>query len=169
MASLRVFLALAVALAAPLTAHSVPEPSFEERLLAAHNGERLRLKLKPLIWSDKLAKEAAIWAKHQAATDTFEHADTTDDGENLWMGTRNSYSPEDMVGAWIAERATFKEGRFPNVSTSGNWLDVGHYTQLIWFNTTSVGCARASNQKDEYLVCRYGPPGNWTGQNPLGR
>jgi uncharacterized protein YkwD len=169
MASMRLFLALAATLPVPLSAQSPPEPSFEERLLAAHNGERIRLKLKPLVWSERLAKDAEQWAKHQAATDTFEHSDKTDDGENLWMGTRNSYTPEDMVGAWLAERVSFKQGLFPKVSTTGNWLDVGHYTQLIWFNTTSVGCARASNQKDDYLVCRYDPPGNWMGQNPFGR
>lgn len=169
MACLRLFLVFAATLSAPLAAHEPPAPSFEERLLDAHNAERVRVGVKPLVWSEKLAKDAAEWAKHQAETGTFEHADKTDDGENLWMGTRNSYSAEDMVGAWIAEKASYKNGLFPDVSTTGNWLDVGHYTQLIWFNTISVGCARISNQKDDYLVCRYGPPGNWMGQNALGR
>jgi uncharacterized protein YkwD len=168
MAGLSLLMALAASTpAAP--AIKAPLPPFESGLLAAHNTERVRLKLKPLVWSNRLAADAARWAKHQADTATFEHATDTDDGENLWMGTRNSYTAEDMVGAWIEERSSFKDGSFPHVSTTGNWLDVGHYTQLIWFNTTSVGCARAANQVDDYLVCRYDPPGNWTGQNPFGR
>ncbi len=143
--------------------------AFEERLLAAHNVERSRLGKKPLIWSRKLAEDAALWAKHQADTATFEHSTETEDGENLWMGTKATFSPEEMVGAWIGERSFFKPGLFPDVATSGKWADVGHYTQLIWYNTTEVGCARATNQADDFLVCRYNPPGNWEGENPLGR
>jgi uncharacterized protein YkwD len=168
MASLSLFVALAASTPA-IPAIETPLPTFEAQLLEAHNVERVRLKLKPLVWSSRLAADAARWAKHQAQTATFEHATDTEDGENLWMGTRASYTPEDMVGAWIEERRSFKKGPFPDVSTTGNWLDVGHYTQLIWFNTKSVGCARAANQFDDYLVCRYDPPGNWTGENPFGR
>ncbi|WP_197707084.1 CAP domain-containing protein [Calothrix sp. NIES-3974] len=28
--------------------------------------------------------------------------------------------------------------------STGNWVDVGHYTQIIWRNTTEVGCAIAT-------------------------
>jgi uncharacterized protein YkwD len=168
MSGLSLMLALAAANPSPPVAKPA-EASFETRLLTAHNQERVRLGMKPLVWSERLSGDAASWAKHQAKTSSFEHATDTDDGENLWMGTSGFYSPEDMVGSWIAERALFKSGRFPSVSTTGKWEDVGHYTQLVWFNTTEVGCARAANQSDDYLVCRYGPAGNWLGQSPLGR
>jgi Cysteine-rich secretory protein family len=148
---------------------TVEMPSFDDRVLTAHNQERARLGLKPLVWSNRLASKALNWAKHQAETDTFEHDADTEDGENLWMGTKGFYRPEEMVGAWTSERALFKLGLFPKNSKTGNWMDVGHYTQLIWFNTTAVGCARVANRTDDYLVCRYDPPGNWMGQNPLGR
>jgi Cysteine-rich secretory protein family len=151
----------------------IPVVSFEARILSAHNQERQRVGVKPLVWSSKLAADAAIWARHLAATDTFDHApdrsEGDEQGENLWMGTRGYYTPEAMVGAWVEERKMFKPGLFPNVSITGNWTDVGHYSQLIWYNTTAVGCARAANRSDEFLVCRYGPPGNWMGESALGR
>jgi hypothetical protein len=146
--------------------------SREERWLAAHNAEREKLGQAPLRWSDKLVQDAAIWARHLAATNSFDHAPEVEgddaQGENLWMGTRGYFSPEAMVGAWLAERKLYRDGIFPDVSKSGNWIDVGHYTQLIWYNTREVGCAVASNKNDDFLVCRYFPVGNWDEQHPLG-
>ena len=161
-------LAIALFSGALIAAAPVPAAdSMPARLLAAHNGERGRVKQPPLIWDDSLARDAAVWAKKLADTKSFEHDLKTKQGENLWAGTTGAYSPEDMVGLWIEERALFKNGKFPDVSTNGNWLDVGHYTQLIWHNTTHVGCATARNEEDDVLVCRYSPPGNWRGEAPL--
>jgi hypothetical protein len=54
----------------------------------------------------------------------------------------------------------FRAGRFPDVSATGNWADVGHYTQIIWPTTQRVGCSISRSVKDEVLVCRYWPAGN---------
>jgi Cysteine-rich secretory protein family len=165
---------VAVASAPPPAAakSEVSGPSFEARLLEAHNLERTRMGQAPLTWSSKLTADALVWAQHLAQTATFEHADEKPgeepQGENLWMGTKNAYSPEAMVGAWIEERAMFTRGAFPKISTTGNWIDVGHYSQLIWYSTTQLGCAHVPNRADDYLVCRYFPSGNWDGDNPLG-
>jgi hypothetical protein len=68
-----------------------------------------------------------------------------------------------MVRDWASEKHYFRPGVFPNVSSSGNWVDVGHYTQIIWRQTTRVGCAVHQAQAD-FLVCRYSPAGNVMGQ-----
>jgi uncharacterized protein YkwD len=146
---------------------SVPLPGFETRLLAAHNAERLQLGQPALTWNSRLADSARKWAQTLAKNRSFEHAPQNAEGENLWSGTKGEYSPEEMVGLWIEEKQFFKSGIFPQVSTSGNWSDVGHYTQLIWYNTTQVGCAVAQSTQEDILVCRYDPPGNWIGKNPL--
>ena len=57
------------------------------------------------------------------------------------MGTTGAYRIEDMVGGWTGERRWFRPGIFPAVSTTGNWIDVGHYTQMVSSRTTRVGCA----------------------------
>jgi uncharacterized protein YkwD len=143
---------------------SVTLTRIETQLLAAHNIERAALKQPPLVWDAALAKRADSWAITLARTGKFGHDIQKGDGENLWMGTRAAYSPSEMVGAWIAEKKDYKPGRFPDVSRTGRWADVGHYTQLIWGRTTSVGCAIRANAEDEFLVCRYNPPGNWIGE-----
>lgn len=146
----------------------------DARLLAAHNDERVRLGIPPLRWSDKLARQSREWAAQLTRMDGLEHSDSVDyadpiygeEGENLWRGTKGYYTPEQMVGLWIDERAIFIYGPFPRNSRTGQWRDVGHYTQLIWRTTTEVGCAVVANDEDEVLVCRYLEGGNVIGERP---
>lgn len=146
---------------------SVPHgQSLADRLLAAHNRERARLGEVPLAWNGRLAREAQDWAEHLSSTNTFGHmsGSASGMGENLWRGTAGSYTPEDMVGAFIAERDNFRPGTFPRVAASGSWRSIGHYTQVIWPNTRQVGCAIAHGQDADVMVCRYWPAGNVVGQ-----
>jgi hypothetical protein len=143
---------------------------FERRLLASHNEERSALGLDSLRWSDQLARGAAEWANHLAITGKFEHSPNPKGqriGENIWAGTSGRFSPERMVGRWLAEKRYFKAGIFPESSTSGVSSDVSHYTQVIWSRTTDIGCAVAQGTGEEILVCRYSTAGNVWGQSPL--
>jgi hypothetical protein len=80
------------------------------------------------------------------------------------MGTRGAFPAEQMVASWSGERRQFRRGTFPSVSRTGNWADVGHYSQMIWPTTTRVGCAIASSARLDVLVCRYAPAGNIDGR-----
>lgn len=79
------------------------------------------------------------------------------------MGTRAAYSYAEMIGSLIDERRHFRPGVFPQVSRTGDWSHVAHYTQIIWPTSRRVGCATASNRANDYLVCRYLPAGNVVG------
>jgi hypothetical protein len=165
--------ALALAAAAPLVLGTTGlESNIEERLLAAHNRERAVLDVPALTWNDGLARDAAAWGRHLARIGYLRHYEemSYDDdaqGENLWAGTRGYFSPEDMVGLWLAEKRHYKPGIFPLVSRTGRLEDVGHYTQVIWRNSTHVGCAVVEGQADDFLVCRYSEGGNVIGQRPI--
>ncbi|WGM32362.1 CAP family protein [Brevundimonas sp. NIBR11] len=145
-----------------------PSDEIETRLLIAHNRERAGANVRPLIWSEALESEARDWARELIASNRFAHDPRPHGhGENLWMGWgRRVFTPEDMVGAWIEERRDYRPGVFPAVSRTRDWVDVGHYTQLIWRGTTHVGCAIASRGDTSILACRYSPPGNVDGQRP---
>ena len=153
--------------AARPAAPSALSDGIAQQLLDAHNAERARLGLKPLAWSDRLAAAARDWAEQLARMDNLEHSEDSDRdnmGENLWMGTKGDFTPKEMVGGFIDERRDFTPGTFPDVSLTGDWADVGHYTQLIWPDTRQVGCAVADNGESEVLVCRYYPAGNVEGE-----
>jgi len=138
-------------------------------MLEAHNDARADVGAAPIGWDAALAADARRYAEELARRDRFEHSHdlrALRQGENLWKGTASAFTYEEMVGAWVDERADFKPGLIPDNSRNGR--PVGHYTQIIWPATSEVGCAMAANRKDEYLVCRYAPAGNIIGQDPLG-
>jgi hypothetical protein len=138
-----------------------------DRLLAAHNMERAMARVPPMRWSSSLAAQATQYARWLAATGRFQHSNRGSrggTGENLWMGTSGAFSIEQMISGWTSERRWFKPGTFPYVSRTRSWHDVGHYTQMIWPSTTTVGCGIASARGNDVLVCHYGPAGNVMGR-----
>jgi hypothetical protein len=133
-------------------------------MLGGQNRARADVGVAPLTWSEPLAASALAYAQVMARTGRFEHAPQSmgmdREGENLWTGTRGAYRFDEMVGHWVAEKKDFVNLPVPQSSKTGRWEDVGHYTQIVWRGTTQVGCAIASNAKDDFVVCRYSPPGN---------
>ena len=158
---------IAVVAASPAPGQAPFANQFPARILAAHNAERARAGVAPLTWDNALGTAAAAYAQQMAFTGRFAHSDRSKrpgTGENLWMGSRGLFSVEAMVSGWASEKRYFTPGVFPNVSRSGDWVDVGHYTQMIWPSTQRVGCALASTPRTDYLVCRYATKGNVDGR-----
>ena len=150
--------------------HTQPPVDESERLLVVHNAERARLGLPPLMWNAALAREADDYAKILLARGALAHASANDrkgNGENLWMGTAGAWNSDAMVGMFLDERRYFRAAAFPDVSLTGNWSDVGHYTQIVWRDTKEVGCALDSGGGMDVLVCRYFPAGNVFGKMPF--
>lgn len=126
--------------------------------------------MQPISWDSTLAAAANDYAEQLAKTGRWAHspqAARPGQGENLWMGTHAAFSLAEMVHAWSDEGRMFHAGAFPQVSKTGNWDDVGHYTQMIWPGSIRVGCAVRSSQRYDYLVCRYSPAGNVVGSRAL--
>lgn len=151
-------------------AHAASSENVADEALRLHNQERAMLGLPPLAWSDRLAKAAENWATKLSHGSLLQHdvqGDASEQGENLWMGSRGYYSLDAMIGDWSAEKAWFQRDKVPNISNLGDWEMVGHYSQMVWRDTRSVGCAIAQSSDWDVLVCRYDPPGNVWGQKPF--
>ncbi len=169
------FLAVAViAAASPQAAVRIPVGSpviwldpISRQLPDAHNRERALVGAPPLQWDAGLALSAIAYGPVLAASGRLQHsprASRPGQRENLWRGTAYAYLPAQMVGSWAAEKRMFRPGIFPAVSATGNWLDVSHYTQMIWPTTTRVGCGVFRSPQWDYLICRYTPAGNVDGK-----
>jgi uncharacterized protein YkwD len=143
------------------------DPAFISAILQQHQTYRSELQLPALSWSPELAKDALAWAQHLAAIDKGEHDQSIrgQEGENLWWGTTAAFSYSQMVAMWGNEKKSFKYDTYPNCTTNRSAV-IGHYTQIIWKNTQSVGCALVGNGHNDFLVCRYSPPGNVVGEKP---
>lgn len=157
---------MGLAAAGAQAGEGAPHNHFAAELLDAHNRARAEFGAPNLEWDDGLARQARIWAGILADEGRMRHASQAERsgaGENLWMGSAGGYSASFMVNAFVDEQRHFRPGTFPKVSHTGNWRDVGHYTQVVWPQTTRVGCAVVRNQRDDFLVCRYWPAGNTYG------
>lgn len=153
--------AMLAALTFGATAYAHADQRSTAELLAAHNAYRENLGLPPLRWSHRLAAHAQLWAEHLAEIGQLEHSGP---GQNLAMATAGTETLTQLVDLWGSEQADFTDGYFPAISTTGNWTDAGHYSQMVWRTTTEVGCGVAEGNGLEVLVCDYNPPGNVMGQ-----
>lgn len=120
-------------------------------LLAEHNAARARHCVPPLRWSAAIAAAASRWASRCV----FNHDRGNDLGENLAWGT--SLSGEEAFGLWYEEISIY-DYRSPGFGPAG------HFTQVIWRESTQVGCGAARCGDQVYWVCRYAPPGNVEGE-----
>lgn len=103
----------------------------------------------------------AILAHAHPMLDPTDQSQGGPHGENL---AENYATPAIAIDSWANEEKdyNYKKQKFSEAA--------GHYTQLVWKDTTSVGCGavNCSNSGDNgangwYLVCEYDPPGNVQG------
>lgn len=118
--------------------------------------------LPALRWSGTVAAAAQAWADGCK----FSHSGSAY-GENIYA-TSGTSTPADVVNSWVSEKAKYS---YANNSCSGT---CGHYTQVVWAASTSLGCGvKTCTQNSpfgspswQFWVCNYDPPGNYIGQKP---
>lgn len=132
-------------------------------LLAHHNQERAVVDVPPLQWSTELARYAQQWTDHLAQGGCqLQHRSGSSYGENLFMGTAGHYRPVDGSRRWASEKQYYDGG----VLRPDNWYPSGHYTQMVWRDTTTMGCGQSECRGNVIVACNYSPPGNVMGQKP---
>ena len=137
----------------------------EQAILSYHNQVRASVKVPPLSWSKELVKHATDWSAKLAAQGcAMQHSKDSRYGENIFLGSAN-LNHEAVVEAakeWESEKINYA-GESLN---KANWSQSGHYTQMVWRDTTQMGCAKAVCGDQIISVCNYNPPGNILGDKP---
>jgi pathogenesis-related protein 1 len=155
----------AAARVAPPSKNSAPAVSAadQQALVAAHNTARAVVGAPPLAWNPALATYAQNHLKTLVPACTLAHSGGAY-GENLasWTGAA---PVTQAVTLRAAEKAQYQGAGGPCQGPSDG---AGHYTQVIWGATTTVGCARATCTKNGtswvLVAFNYAPRGNVLGQ-----
>lgn len=134
-----------------------------------HNKVRADVGSPALQWSEDLAKFAQAWADNLAKNDcAFEHRPRSGEwtqkyGENIFWGSASSYTALNATEGWYSEIKDYTYGPVQG----NNFAVTGHYTQMVWKNSTHVGIGVATCSTGAILiVANYNPPGNYMGQKP---
>lgn len=140
-------------------------------VIAEHN--RVRDPNHPLTGFIKLSIAAQTCVKQMLADDVTGQGHPCNplnhrQGENIytWLSKLPLKTLDDRK--LIFEKAMkewYAEHKYMTFSDS-NWImdadvnKIGHFTQVVWKSTKSVGCAVGSSATKTMVVCRYSPPGN---------
>ncbi|KAG7662169.1 PRY1 [[Candida] subhashii] len=123
------------------------------RMVEAHNFYRAQHGVGNLIWSNELQQFSKEYARTYDCSGVLVHSDSPY-GENLAAG----YLDVNGVDAWYLEEIELYD------FTDPGWSDrVGHLTQLLWKDTTKVGCYRKPCDGfayTQYTICEYWIQGN---------
>ncbi|CAH8583635.1 unnamed protein product [Schistosoma mattheei] len=144
-----------------LTLHNSARQSVQNGQLV---GQPIAVSIKPLKWNVELEKKAQILSDqcrvgHDTNADrkipAFQYV-----GQN-WAGAKDINTGFQL---WLDE---YKNYDF--YTRTCRMGQCGHYTQLVWEDTTDVGCGVTNCPNFPYglsIVCNYGPGGNYVGRSP---
>lgn len=144
--------------------------SEKQEALDYHNKVRAEVKKAPLEWSPELAAFAQEWANYLAEKGCIMQHRPRDGskwtqkyGENIFWASGRTYTLTDASKAWYSEKKFWKGGAL----SPKNWSKSGHYTQMIWGNSTKVGLGKAVCKNGAIIiVANYDPAGNMMGEKP---
>ncbi|KAF1796943.1 CAP domain-containing protein [Mucor lusitanicus] len=131
--------------------------SLKNAALEAHNALRDRHNVNPVRWDATLARHAQNWANQCYWGHSDDRRPYHDHcGENIGYG-------QPSISAAINEWYKLEIGNYDfQDGESWNGEEVRHFTQVVWEETTRIGCAEAycEDMNGYYYVCNYYPPGN---------
>ncbi|NER23916.1 MAG: secretion protein [Symploca sp. SIO1C2] len=152
----------------------INQSALQSAALSKHNSYRGTHNSPNMTLSSSLNSSAQSWANHLASNGVFEHSGTNNVGENLFVSYTTASSVDSAALANQAVTNWYNEVSDYDYDNPGFSGKTGHFTQVVWKNSTELGCAAAQGVKTlggnqynaYYVVCQYSPAGNFQGQFP---
>lgn len=149
----------------------------QAEMVSAHNDWRQKIGAPALTWSKTLANTAQQYATKLSQTGCTMRHSKNGHGENIYWAspvtwkysTGRKVTHPQVVSATDVTKLWGNEVKDYNYKTNTcrKGAMCGHYTQIIWKDTTEVGCGKTMcADKAQIWVCNYNPPGNVVGQKP---
>ena len=113
-------------------------------LVEFHNKVREEVGSEPVKWSPELARFAQEWADEVARAGKLAHRPREGErkqryGENIAWGSGRGYGVLKAAESWYAEMKFYEPGTpIPQPEDFGDFK-AGHYTQMVWKDTTAIG------------------------------
>lgn len=135
-----------------------------QQILAIHNRERAEVGVSPLTWSTQVSAHAGEWARIlQGEGCQLRHRDQGRKyGENIADLINPGYPAATAPERWAEEKQDYNGEAIGDPESMNPW----HYTQMVWRNTTELGCGVAWCGENGILICNYNPGGNVSGEKP---
>ena len=154
--SLAFFTLITLSLILPSRAQDNPQD-----YLDAHNTARAAVGVGPLTWDTTVQAYAQNYANQRAGDCNLVHSGGPY-GENIAWSSAD-LSGADAVKMWVDEMAYYDY----NSNSCASGQQCVSYTQVVWGNSVSLGCAKVTcSAGGTFIVCNYDPPGNVVGQKP---
>ncbi|KAI9726103.1 MAG: hypothetical protein M1834_009419 [Cirrosporium novae-zelandiae] len=156
-----------------------PDGTYKNTVLVHHNVHRANHSANDVVWNTTLVN----YAKKLANTCMFEHNTSYGGGgygQNIGAGAVASHVSEILTLQFYNAELPYYAGQYGKANPSfKNFEHWGHFSQIVWKATTSIGCATVNCTKKglidpstgtnlgdngipPYLtVCNYYPPGNF--------
>uniref|UniRef100_A0A0N4ZEH6 SCP domain-containing protein n=1 Tax=Parastrongyloides trichosuri TaxID=131310 RepID=A0A0N4ZEH6_PARTI len=106
-----------------------------------------------------LEKHAQEWASHLAKINKMKHSGKKGVGENILKISNNLFYKKG-IHKWYEEK---KKYNFSHTAVNKVAI-VGHFTQLVWKKSKTIGFGFGKNGSMIFVVCLYYPRGNIRGQ-----
>ncbi|CAF2083199.1 unnamed protein product [Rotaria magnacalcarata] len=136
--------------------------NWQQEALEAHNEFRARHGVPPMVLDEDISRKAQAYADYLAANNLFHHSgDRGGLGENLY--TKSSSQPlKNESLCKLATESWYDEIKEYDFDNPGSTSGTGHFTQVIWKESTNlgVGVGFGNNGKRVVVVCQYDPAGN---------
>ncbi|KAL6880392.1 hypothetical protein ACP4OV_011957 [Aristida adscensionis] len=160
------WLAMAFAMAVVVVPPRCAAQNSARDFVELHNAARAAVGVGPVSWDNTVAAYAQNYARQRAGDCALKHSGGRY-GENIFRGSAGAnWSAKDAVGSWVAEKKYYHHDG--NSCSAPQGQSCGHYTQVVWRDSTAIGCARVvcNNGGGVFIVCSYNPPGNFVGRSP---